>query len=125
MNQKCYRIRKFTDIYIKTITMRITESQLRKAVRQQIAAILKEEEEQNPQMGMQAPEEQPQEEPEQEEVSKATKMAQKLVERIKQDSELTSAESITDMFVVFMESMGFSNETKLQVLRNVKTETVR
>ena len=103
--------------------MRITESQLRKAVRQQIAAILKEEEEQNPQMGMQAPEEQP--EPEQEEVSKATKMAQKLVERIKQDSELTSAESITDMFVVFMESMGFSNETKLQVLRNVKTETVR
>ncbi len=103
--------------------MRITESQLRKAVRQQIAAILKEEEEQNPQMGMQAPEEQP--EPEQEEVSKATQMAQKLVQRIKQDSELTSAESITDMFVVFMESMGFSNETKLQVLRNVKTETVR
>ena len=100
--------------------MRITESQLRKAVRQQIAAILKEEEEQNPQMGMQAPEEQPEEE-----VSKATRMAQKLVEKIKQDSELTSAESITDMFVVFMESMGFSNETKLQVLRNVKTETVR
>ena len=29
--------------------MRITESQLRKAVRRQIAAILKEEEEQNPQ----------------------------------------------------------------------------
>ena len=105
--------------------MRITESQLRKAVRRQITAILKEEEEQNPQMGMQAPEEQPEAEPEQEEVSKATKMAQKLVERIKQDSELTSAESITDMFVVFMESMGFSNETKLQVLRNVKTETVR
>ena len=101
--------------------MRITESQLRKTVRRQIAAILKEEEEQNPQMGMQAPEA----EPEQEEASKATKMAQKLVERIKQDSELTSAESITDMFVVFMESMGFSNETKLQVLRNVKTETVR
>jgi hypothetical protein len=108
--------------------MRITESQLRKAVRQQIAAILKEEEEQNPNAQMDAPapeEEQPQEEPEQEEVSKATKMAQKLVERIKQDSELTSAESITDMFVVFMESMGFSNETKLQVLRNVKTETIR
>ncbi|CAB4143578.1 hypothetical protein UFOVP450_173 [uncultured Caudovirales phage] len=104
--------------------MRITESQLRKTVRRQIAAILKEEEEQNPQMGMQAPEEQPQEEPEQEEVSKATKMAQKLVERIKQDSELTSAESVTDMVIVFMESMGFSNETKLQILRNVKTETV-
>lgn len=105
--------------------MRITESQLRKAVRQQIAAILKEEEEQNPQMRMQSPEEQPEVEPEQEEVSKATKMAQKLVERIKQDSELTSAESIQDMFVVFMESMGFSNETKLQILRNVKTETVK
>ena len=105
--------------------MRITESQLRKAVRQQIAAILKEEEEQNPQMGMQTPEEQPEEEQPQEEASKATQMAQKLVQRIKQDSELTSAESITDMFVVFMESMGFSNETKLQVLRNVKIETVR
>ena len=103
--------------------MRITESQLRKAVRQQIAAILKEEEEQNPNAQMDAPA--PEEEQPQEEVSKATKMAQKLVERIKQDSELTSAESITDMFVVFMESMGFSNETKLQVLRNVKTETVR
>ena len=47
--------------------MRITESQLRKAVRQQIAAILKEEEEQNPQMGMQTPEEQPEEEQPQEE----------------------------------------------------------
>ncbi len=105
--------------------MRITESQLRKAVRREIAAILKEEDEQNPQMGGPAPEEQPKEEPEQEEVSKATRMAQKLVERIKQDSELTSAESITDMFIVFLESMGFSNETKLQVLRNVKTETVR
>lgn len=105
--------------------MRITESQLRKAVRREIAAILKEEEEeQNPQMDAPAPKEEPQEEPEQEEVSKATKMAQKLVERIKQDSELTSAESITDMVVVFMESMGFSNETKLQILRNVKTETV-
>ena len=105
--------------------MRITESQLRKAVRREIAAILKEEEEeQNPQMDAPAPEEEPQEEPEQEEVSKATKMAQKLVERIKQDSELTSAESITDMVIVFMESMGFSNETKLQILRNVKTETV-
>jgi len=105
--------------------MRITESQLRKAVRQQIAAILREEEEeQKPQMDAPAPEEEPQEEPEQEEVSKATKMAQKLVERIKQDSELTSAESVTDMVVVFMESMGFSNETKLQILRNVKTETV-
>ena len=103
--------------------MRITESQLRKAVRQQIAAILKEEEEQNPNAQMDAPA--PEEEQPQEEVSKATKMAQKLVERIKQDSELTSAESITDMFVVFMESMGFSNETKLQILRNVKTETVR
>jgi len=103
--------------------MRITESQLRKAVRQQIAAILKEEEEQNPNAQMDAPA--PEEEQPQEEVSKATKMAQKLVERIKQDSELTSAESITDMFIVFMESMGFSNETKLQVLRNVKTETVK
>jgi len=80
MSQKCYRIRKFTDIYLKTTPMRITESQLRKAVRQQIAAILKEEEEQNPQMGGTAPEEQPKEEPEQEEVSKATRMAQKLVE---------------------------------------------
>jgi len=107
--------------------MRITESQLRKAVRQQIAAILREEEEQNPNslMGTPAPEEQPEAEPEQEEASKATKMAQKLVERIKQDSELTSAESVTDMVIVFMESMGFSNETKLQILRNVKTETVK
>jgi len=103
--------------------MRITESQLRKAVRQQIAAILKEEEEQNPNAQMDAPA--PEEEQPQEEVSKATKMAQKLVERIKQDSELTSAESITDMLVVFLNSMNFSNETKLQVLRNAKTETVR
>lgn len=105
--------------------MRITESQLRKAVRQQIAAILKEEEQQNPQMGMQAPEEEPQEEPKEPEVSKATMTAQKLVQRIKQDSELTSAESVTDMFIVFLEAMGFSNETKLRVLQNVKTETVR
>jgi len=122
MSQKCYRIRKFTDIYLKTTPMRITESQLRKAVRQQIAAILKEEEEQNPQMDAPAPEEQPEEE---QGPSKATMFAQKIVERVKRDSELTSAESVTDMLIVFMESMGFSNETKLQVLRDVKTETIR
>lgn len=104
--------------------MRITESQLRKAIRQQIAAILKEEEEQNPQMD--APAEKPEQEPEEEQgPSKGTMFAQKVVEKLKQDSELTSAESITDMFIVFLNSMNFSNETKLQVLRNVKTETVR
>jgi hypothetical protein len=109
--------------------MRIKESQFRALIRREIKALLEAEGEDEMNIGTpetgaeEQPEAQP--EPEQEEVSKATKMAQKLVERIKQDSELTSAESITDMIVVFMESMGFSNETKLQILRNVKTETVR
>ena len=104
--------------------MRITESQLRKAVRQQIAAILKEEEEQNPQMDAPAPA--PEEQPEEEQgPSKATKLAQNIVEKIKRDSELTSAESITDMLIVLLNSMNFSSETKLQILRNAKTETVR
>ena len=105
--------------------MRIKESQFRALVRKEIKALLEANEEEPEMTG--APEagaeEQP--EPEQEEVSKATKMAQKLVERIKQDSELTSAESIQDMFVVFIESMGFSNETKLRILQSVKTETIR
>ena len=107
--------------------MRIKESQFRALVRKEIKALLEaEDQEMDPTAAPDAgAEEQPTEEPEPEEVSKATKMAQKLVERIKQDSELTSAESIQDMFVVFIESMNFSNETKLQILRNVKTETVR
>lgn len=106
--------------------MRIKESQFRALIRKEIKSLLEAEGEEE--MDAAAPEagaeEQPEAEPEQEEVSKATKMAQKLVEKIKQDSELTSAESITDMFIVFIDSMGFSNETKLQILRNVKTETV-
>ena len=106
--------------------MRITESQLRKAVRQQIASILKEEEEQNQQMDPSAEAPAPEEAPEEEQgPSKATLFAKKLVEKIKQDSELTSAESIQDMLVVLLSSMNFSNETKLQVLRNAKMETVR
>jgi len=107
--------------------MRIKESQFRALIRKEIKALLEAEGEEldatTPEAG--AEKEQPEAEPEQEEVSKATRMAQKLVEKIKQDSELTSAESIQDMFVVFIESMNFSNETKLQILKNVKTETVR
>ena len=108
--------------------MRIKESQFRALVRKEIKALLEANEEEPEMTG--APEAgaekqpQPEAQPE-EEVSKATKMAQKLVERIKQDSELTSAESIQDMFVVFIESMGFSNETKLRILQSVKTETIR
>lgn len=105
--------------------MRITESQLRKAVRQQIASILREEEEQNPQMGAPVGKQAPEEEPEEEQgPSKGTMLAQKFVEKMKHDSELTSAESITDMLVVFLNSMNFSSETKLEILRNAKTETV-
>ena len=109
--------------------MRIKESQFRALVRKEIKAFLEANEEEPEMTG--APEAgaeeqpQPEAEPQEEEVSKATKMAQKLVERIKQDSELTSADSIQDMFIVFMESMGFSNETKLQILKNVKTETIQ
>ena len=106
--------------------MRITESQLRKAVRQQIVSILREEEEQNQQMDAPAENPAPEEAPEEEQgPSKGTMFAQKVVEKLKQDSELTSAESVTDMVVVFLNSMNFSNETKLQILRNAKTETVR
>jgi len=106
--------------------MRITESQLRKAVRQQIAAILKEEEEQNQQMDASAEAPAPEQEPAEEQgPSKGTMLAQKFVEKMKHDSELTSAESITDMLVVLLNSMNFSSETKLQILRNAKTETVR
>jgi len=106
--------------------MRIKESQFRALIRREIKALLEAEgeEETNTMNPTVDTEEEPEEEPQAEEVSKATKMAQKLVERIKLDSELTSAESITDMFVVLIESMGFSNETKLQILKNVKTETV-
>jgi hypothetical protein len=105
--------------------MRITESQLRKAVRQQIVSILKEEEEQNQQMDAPAENPAPEEAPEEQGPSKGTMFAQKVVEKLKQDSELTSAESVTDMVIVFLNSMNFSNETKLQILRNAKTETVR
>ncbi len=101
--------------------MRIKESQIRAAIRKEIKALLEANEEDQEMAG--APEAKP--EPKVEEASKATMTAQKLVEKIRQDSELTSAESITDMFVVFIDSMGFSNETKLQILKNVKTETVR
>lgn len=111
--------------------MRIKESQFRALVRREIKALLEAEGEEETDAAALEPgaEEQPEAEPDQEEekeeVSKATKMAQKLVEKIKQDSELTSAESITDMFIVFIDSMNFSNETKLQILRNVKTETIQ
>ncbi len=101
--------------------MRIKESQIRAAIRKEIKSLLEANEEDPEMTG--APEAKP--EPEVEEASKATMMAQKLVERIKQDSELTSAESITDMFVVLIDSMNFSNETKLQILKSVKTETIR
>ena len=107
--------------------MRIKESQIRAIIRKEIKSLLEANEEDQEMTGApeggNEPEAKP--EPEVEEASKATMMAQKLVEKIKQDSELTSAESITDMFVVFLDSMGFSNETKLQILKNVKTETVR
>ena len=109
--------------------MRIKESQFRALVRKEIKALLEANEEVPEMTG--APEAgaeeqpQPKAEPQEEEVSKATKMAQKLVERIKQDSELTSAESIIDMFNVFIDSMGFSNETKLHILKTVKEDSIR
>ena len=112
--------------------MRIKESQLRAAVRREIKALLEaDQEEQDPNAASQetpAEEPQPKEEPQPEEEegpSKATQFAQKITERLKREPELSSPEGIIDIMTEFLESLGFSSESKLQILKTVKTNTVR
>lgn len=111
--------------------MRIKESQLRAAVRREIKALLEaDQEEQDPNMTSQeAPAEEPQPEkepqPEEEGPSKATQFAQKITERLKREPDLSSPEAMVDMMTEFLESLGFGSEAKLQILKTVKTNTVR
>jgi hypothetical protein len=111
--------------------MRIKESQLRAIVRKEIKALMeideKEPETQDTGASEEQPEEQPKPEPEPEEEgpSKATQFAQKIVERLKREPELSSPESMIDMMTEFLESMGFGNEAKLNILKTVKTNTIR
>ena len=103
--------------------MRIKESQLRSIVRKEIKALLEASEEQPETQA--TPEEQPEEAPQEEGPSKATQFAQKIVERLKREPDLSSPEAMTDILTEFLESMGFGSEAKLNILRTVKTNTVR
>jgi hypothetical protein len=111
--------------------MRIKESQLRAAVRREIKALLEADQEQEDPnaTSQEAPAEEPQPEekpqPEEEGPSKATQFAQKITERLKRDPELSSPEALVDIMTEFLESMGFGSESKLQILKTVKTNTVR
>jgi hypothetical protein len=112
--------------------MRIRESQLRAAVRREIKALLEaDQEEEDPNTTPQeAPVEEPQPEekpqPEKEEgPSKATQFAQKITERLKREPELSSPEAMVDIMTEFLDSLGFGSESKLQILKTVKTNTVR
>ena len=111
--------------------MRIKESQLRAAVRREIKALLEaDQQEEDPNA---TPQEQPAEEPQPEEKpqpeeegpSKATQFAQKITERLKREPELSSPEAMVDIMTEFLESLGFGSEAKLQILKTVKTNTVR
>ena len=102
--------------------MRIKESQLRFIVRKEIKALMEAEEEQPEAQG--TPEEQP--EPQEEEgPSKATQFAEKITERLKREPELSSPEAMIDIMTEFLESLGFGSEAKLNILKTVKTNTVR
>ena len=103
--------------------MRIKESQLRSIVRKEIKTLLEAEEEQPETQA--TPEEKPKEAPQEEGPSKATQFAQKIVERLKREPDLSSPEAMTDILTEFLESMGFGSEAKLNILRTVKTNTVR
>ena len=111
--------------------MRIKESQLRSIVRKEIKALLEADEEQPDAQA--APEEQPEEQPEEEPEkapeeegpSKATQFAQKITERLKREPELSSPEAMVDIITEFLDSLGFGSESKLQILKTVKTNTVR
>lgn len=116
--------------------MRIKESQLRLAVRREIKALLEAEEEENPEAASQEqpeekPEEQPEEKPEpeakpeEEGPSKAAQFAQKISERLRREPELSSPEAMIDIVTEFLESLGYNSETKLNILKTVKTNTVR
>lgn len=103
--------------------MRIKESQLRSIVRREIKALMEADEEQPETQA--TPEEQPEEKPEEEGPSKATQFAQKIVERLEREPDLSSPEAMIDIMTEFLESMGFGNEAKLNILKTVKTNTVR
>ena len=109
--------------------MRIKESQLRAIVRREIKTLMEIDEKEPEMQDTNAPEEQPQEEPEpepeEEGPSKATQFAQKIVERLEREPDLSSPEAMIDIVTEFLESMGFSNEVKLNILKAVKTNTVR
>lgn len=107
--------------------MRIKESQLRSIVRKEIKALLEADEEQPETQATpeEQPKEKPEEAPEEEGPSKATQFAQKIVERLKREPDLSSPEAMTDILTEFLESMGFGSEAKLNILRTVKTNTVR
>ena len=106
--------------------MRIKESQLRAAVRREIKALLEaDQEEENPNATPQeAPAEKPQPE-EDEGPSKATQFAQKITERLKREPELSSSEAMVDIMTELLNSLGFGSESKLQILKTVKTNTIQ
>lgn len=111
--------------------MRIKESQLRAIVRKEIKALMEIDEKDPEMQNTNAPEEQPEEqpepepEPEEEGPSKATQFATKIVERLRREPELNSPEAMIDILTEFLESLGFGNEVKLNILKTVKTNTVR
>ena len=108
--------------------MRIKESQLRAAIRREIKALMEADEEEVDAQAApeEQPEEQPKEKPEEDEgPSKATQFAQKITERLKREPELSSPEALIDIMTEFLESLGFGSEAKLQILKTVKTNTVR
>lgn len=108
--------------------MRIKESQLRFIVRKEIKALMEAEEEQPEAQGTpeEQPEKQPKPEPQEEEgPSKATQFAEKITERLKREPELSSPEAMIDIMTEFLESLGFGSEAKLNILKTVKTNTVR
>lgn len=110
--------------------MRIKESQLRAAIRREIKGLLEaDQEEENPDAATQeqpAEEPKPEAKPEEDEgPSKATQFAEKISERLKREPELSSPDALVDIMTEFLESLGFSSESKLQILKTVKTNTVR
>lgn len=107
--------------------MRIKESQLRSIVRKEIKTLLEADEEQPDAQAApeEQPEEKPEEKPEDEGPSKATQFAQKISERLSREPELSSPEAMIDIVTEFLDSMGFGNEAKLNILKTVKTNTVR
>lgn len=107
--------------------MRIKESQLRSIVRKEIKALMEADEEQPETQATpeEQPQEQPEEEPEEEGPSKATQFAQKIIQRLEREPDLSSPEAMIDIMTEFLQSLGFGSEAKLNILKTVKTNTVR